>query len=81
MKDDRKCSVLYLQSEQKHGSLMLKQVEKPQTHTETLLKIIKEAENNSVKCSKKIRVCTADTSIAAKAFKRACDTLIEDVQF
>ena len=81
MKDDRKCSVLYLQSEQKHGSLILKQVEKPQTHTETLLKIIKEAENNSVKCLRKkfYEVCTADTPQSRqKAFKRACDTLIED---
>ena len=81
MKDDRKCSVLYLQSEQKHGSLILKQIEKPQTHTETLLKIIKEAENNSVKSLRKkfYEVCTADTPQSRqKAFKRACDTLIED---
>lgn len=81
MKDDRKCSVLYLQSEQKHGSLILKQIDKPQTHTETLLKIIKEAENNSVKSLRKkfYEVCTADTPQSRqKAFKRACDTLIED---
>ena len=80
MKDADKCATLYLQSEQQHGSLILKQIEQPQTHTETLMKIIKEATDPSVKSIRKefYDVCKADTSQSQqKAFKRAFDALVK----
>lgn len=80
MKDADKCAVLYLQSEQLHGSLILKQIEQPQTHTETLMKIIKEATNLSLKSIRKkfYEVCKAETPQSQqKAFKRALDALVK----
>ena len=80
MKDADKCATLYLQSEQQHGSLILKQIEQPQTHTETLMNIIKEATDPSVKSIRKkfYDVCKAETSQSQqKAFKRAFDALVK----
>ena len=80
MKDDMKNAVLHLQSEQLHGSLILKQIEQPQTHTETLLKIIKEADDLSPKSIRKkfYDVCKAETPQAQqKAFKRAFGELVK----
>lgn len=80
MKDADKCAVLYLQSEQLHGSLILKQIEQPQTHTETLLKIIKEATDLSLKSIRKkfYEVCKAETPQSQqKAFKRAFGALVK----
>ena len=80
MKDADKCSTLYLQSEQLHGSLILKQIEQPQTHTETLLKIIKEETDRSLKSIRKkfYDVCKAETPQSKqKALKRALDTLLK----
>ena len=80
MKDDIKNVALHLQTEQLHGSLILKQIEQPQTHTETLLKVIKEATDLSLKSIRKqfYDVCKAETSQSQqKAFKRALDALVK----
>ena len=80
MKDADKCAVLYLQSEQLCGSLVLRQIEQPQTHTETLHKIIKEATDLSLKNIRKkfYEVCKAETPQSQqKAFKRAFDALVK----
>ena len=80
MKDADKCAVLHLQSQQLHGSLILQQIEQPQTHTETLLKIIKDATDLSLKSIRKkfYEVCKAETPQSQqKAFKRALDALVK----
>ena len=80
MKDADKCAVLYLQSEQLYGSLVLKQIEQPQTHTETLNKIITEATDLSLKSIRKkfYEACKAETPQSQqKAFKRALDALVK----
>ena len=80
MKDDVKNAILHLQTEQLHGSLILKQIEKPQTHTDTLLKIIREADDLSPKSIRKkfYEVCKAETPQSQqKAFKRALDALVK----
>ena len=80
MKDADKCATLYLKSEQRHGSLILSQIEQPKTHTETLLKIINEHTDLSLKSIRKkfYEVCKAETPQSQqKAFKRALDTLVK----
>ena len=80
MKDADKCAVLYLQSQKRNGSLILQQIEQPQTHTETLMKIIKEATDLSLKSIRKkfYEVCKAETPQSQqKAFKRAFDALVK----
>ena len=80
MKDSIKNAVLHLQAEQLHGSLILQQIEQPQTHTDTLLKIVKEATDLSLKSIRKkfYEDCKVKTPQSQqKAFKRALDGLVE----
>lgn len=81
MKDADRCVTLYLQSEQQHGSLILKKIEQPQTHTETLLRIVSQTTDPSLRSIRRTFYdsCKAQTPQSKqKAFKRAVDALQKD---
>ena len=79
MKDADKFHTIHLEGIPTHGSLVLRKIEAPKTHSEILFEIIKKCSDPLEKDIRKqfYEFCTAPTDQAKqKAFKRSLDELI-----